>query len=63
MKEIRCKKCNRLLMKGEIKKISIKCPKCGYVNWLDEEQKESWIKGLKNKEMGIYEGITIHERN
>lgn len=27
----RCKKCARLLFKGEVKKIQIKCPKCGYV--------------------------------
>jgi len=26
--EIRCR---RLLMKGEIKRVEIKCPKCGYV--------------------------------
>jgi len=30
-KEIRCKKCKRLLMKGEILAIEIKCPKCGYI--------------------------------
>jgi|YNPBryunderm2012_1023409.scaffolds.fasta_scaffold01287_5 phage FluMu protein Com len=30
-KEIRCKKCRRLLMKGEIKAIEIKCPKCGHI--------------------------------
>lgn len=30
-KEIRCKRCKRLLMKGEIKTIEIKCPKCGYL--------------------------------
>jgi phage FluMu protein Com len=29
--EIRCKKCKRLLMKGEVQAIEIKCPKCGYV--------------------------------
>lgn len=25
----RCKKCARLLFKGTVKKIQIKCPKCG----------------------------------
>jgi len=29
--EIRCRRCRRLLMKGEIKRVEIKCPKCGYV--------------------------------
>ncbi len=32
MTEIRCKKCNRLLMKGKIWDIEIKCPKCRYTN-------------------------------
>ena len=31
VKEIRCKKCRRLLMKGEVKEVEIKCPKCGYI--------------------------------
>ncbi len=30
-KEIRCQKCKRLLMKGTIIAIEIKCPKCGYI--------------------------------
>ncbi|MEA3224216.1 MAG: Com family DNA-binding transcriptional regulator [Thermodesulfobacteriota bacterium] len=34
MGEIRCKKCGRLLMKGEIIEVEIKCPKCGYVQTL-----------------------------
>ena len=29
--EIRCRRCRRLLMKGEIRQVEIKCPKCGYV--------------------------------
>ncbi len=37
MREIRCKKCNRLLMKGEIIEVEIKCPKCGYVQILRGE--------------------------
>ena len=32
MTEIRCKKCNRLLMKAEKIYAEIKCPKCGYKN-------------------------------
>lgn len=29
--EIRCRKCNRLLMKGEVMLVEIKCPKCGLI--------------------------------
>lgn len=36
-KEIRCKKCRRLLMKGEIKLVEIKCPKCGYIQKIKEK--------------------------
>jgi len=31
MTEIRCKKCLRLLMKGTVVVVEIKCPKCGYI--------------------------------
>jgi len=33
--EIRCRRCRRLLMKGEIKQVEIKCPKCGCVQRLN----------------------------
>jgi phage FluMu protein Com len=39
-KEIRCKKCRRLLMKGEVRAIEIKCPKCGYVQKISEEVRQ-----------------------
>lgn len=31
LQEIRCKKCRRLLMKGSITYIEIKCPKCNSI--------------------------------
>lgn len=34
MREVRCKKCNKLLFKGVLKKdseVEIKCPRCGVV--------------------------------
>lgn len=34
MKEIRCKKCNRLLFKGWVLRVDVKCSKCGYINKL-----------------------------
>ncbi len=36
--EIRCKKCRRLLMKGLVTEIEIKCPKCGYIQKIDEKE-------------------------
>lgn len=36
LQEIRCRKCNRLLMKGEVELIEIKCPKCGYMQRIEE---------------------------
>lgn len=32
-REIRCKKCKRLLMKGKVWAIEIKCPKCGVIQY------------------------------
>jgi hypothetical protein len=32
--EIRCRRCQRLLMKGEIRQVEIKFPKCGCVQTL-----------------------------
>ena len=31
MREIRCRKCKRLLMRGTVMNIEIKCPKCRYI--------------------------------
>lgn len=28
--EIRCRRCNRLLFKGQVEWVEIKCPKCRY---------------------------------
>lgn len=38
MTEIRCKKCRRLLMKGMVKAIEIKCPKCGYMQMIEGDR-------------------------
>ncbi len=35
MTEIRCKKCRRLLMKGAVTVVEIKCPKCGYIQIIE----------------------------
>lgn len=38
MKEFRCQKCNKLLGKyRECRELEIKCPRCGYKNYLKEE--------------------------
>ncbi len=31
-KEIRCGQCGRLLMKGEVVNVAIKCPRCKTIN-------------------------------
>ncbi|MBZ0157833.1 MAG: Com family DNA-binding transcriptional regulator [Alphaproteobacteria bacterium] len=36
--EIRCKRCRRLLLKGDIRLIEIKCPKCGYLQKIGNEE-------------------------
>ncbi|MBI4621059.1 MAG: Com family DNA-binding transcriptional regulator [Desulfobacterales bacterium] len=42
MKRNKCKKCGRLLFKGEAKTIEIKCPKCGYIqNIQGDKQRDS----------------------
>ena len=38
VKEIRCKKCRRLLMKGEVREIEIKCPKCGHIQKIGRKE-------------------------
>lgn len=35
MTEIRCRKCRRLLMKGAVAVVEIKCPKCGYIQTIE----------------------------
>lgn len=37
-REIRCKRCKRLLMKGEVWAIEIKCPKCGVIQYFHAER-------------------------
>lgn len=37
-REIRCKKCKRLLMKGEVWAIEIKCPKCGFIQYFHAQR-------------------------
>ncbi len=55
MTEIRCKKCNRLLMKGSLIEGEIKCPKCKYLNSFEFAIKETLFKG----EYGTYENVRI----
>ncbi len=38
-KEIRCKKFRFILIKGEIKQIEIKCPKCGFIQRIMDERR------------------------
>jgi len=56
---LKCEKCGQPLPKS---KISAKCPACRHVTWFDKEQRDLWIAGLSNKEIGEYNGVTIHTR-
>ena len=47
MTEIRCKKCNRLLMEASVVLAKIKCPKCGYV----QEFGDADLKKFKDKKI------------
>nr|WP_143122650.1 Com family DNA-binding transcriptional regulator [Sporomusa acidovorans] len=33
----RCPKCNRLLFKGCIKYVEIKCPRCGHIQYVEAD--------------------------
>ncbi len=37
--DVRCKKCNKLLMKGQVVWVKVKCTKCGYINDLQYKLK------------------------
>lgn len=36
--DIRCKKCNRLLCKGCFQWLEIKCPRCGFLQGVRDDQ-------------------------
>lgn len=36
IKEVRCKNCNQLLLKADIVKGEIKCPRCKKINRIEE---------------------------
>lgn len=36
--DIRCKKCNRLLCKGCFQWLEIKCPRCGFLQGVHDDQ-------------------------
>jgi phage FluMu protein Com len=48
LNEIRCVKCRRLLMKGAVIEVEVKCPKCGYLNFLIDNVPEKTFKKLKD---------------
>ncbi|MFG8081233.1 Com family DNA-binding transcriptional regulator [Pseudomonas aeruginosa] len=45
MKEIRCGNCRRKLAEGEYLRLSIKCPRCGTLNYLSAESTEPERRG------------------
>jgi len=37
--DIRCCKCNRLLMKGKVEYVEVKCPRCGSMQIFESDNK------------------------
>jgi len=46
---IYCKKCRRKLLVGQIIKIEIKCPKCGYINNFNIDKKTNRLYSKENQ--------------
>ncbi|MCA9484547.1 MAG: Com family DNA-binding transcriptional regulator [Nitrospina sp.] len=51
--QIRCRKCNRLLMKGAVFRIEIKCPKCGYLQLIFQQQAMASVRKTMPKGSGL----------
>ncbi|QPJ62939.1 MAG: Com family DNA-binding transcriptional regulator [Candidatus Nitronauta litoralis] len=52
-KQIRCRKCNRLLMKGEVHYIEIKCPKCGYLQTVSHPENLFQVRKTERQGSGL----------
>lgn len=39
-REIRCRRCGRLLMKGYVEAVEVKCPKCRYIQLFADDVSE-----------------------
>ncbi|MBL3580843.1 Com family DNA-binding transcriptional regulator [Oleidesulfovibrio alaskensis] len=47
-KEIRCGHCNKLLAKGEVAELEIKCPRCGTFNHVSAESPKTERQDRQN---------------
>ena len=50
-KEFRCKSCNKLLAKGDIRLLSIVCPRCKVYNSFNESNIKVHQKNLKTEKL------------
>jgi phage FluMu protein Com len=50
MEEIRCGDCGKLLAKGEVVTLTIKCPRCGAINHLRATSPNQESPGAPRKE-------------
>jgi len=48
-REIRCKRCGRLLMKGEVRVVEIKCPRCGCIQRILADNDENKFSNDRGK--------------
>lgn len=46
--DIRCENCNKLLMKGNILKVEIKCPRCGIIQQIAQAKNRNTSAGSRN---------------
>lgn len=48
--KILCRKCGRMLMRGEILCVEIKCPKCGYLQEISEKKVLDILQALQYRD-------------
>jgi iron complex transport system substrate-binding protein len=39
LKQIKCRKCKKMLFRGQVVEVEIKCPKCGHIQIINGEKK------------------------
>lgn len=55
MNEIRCGNCRRKLAEGDYLRLSIKCPRCGTLNFMSAESASPERQGASSKQDALHE--------